>query len=95
MKWTVILTREDEPNPEDTYAAQCLELPGAISCGDGILHTIEMIKEAIEGWLEMAVKYNDPIPIEGTHIFNLSDLEEKPDYVVLVDVPIPQSMVAA
>ena len=88
MKWTVILTREDEPNPENTYAAQCLELPGAISCGEGIQHTIEMIKECISLHLEGLIEDGESIPTQET-VFDVSQLDEPPDYIVIVDVPIP------
>ena len=91
MKWTVILTKDNE---SDYYTAECLELPGAISEGDGVDGAIEMIQEAIELWLEVAVKYNDPIPTERVKVFKLADLEELPDYVVTLEIPIPQAIAA-
>lgn len=50
MKYTVIL----HPDPEDGgYWIECPELPGAASQGDSVDEALEMIKDSIEGHLQV------------------------------------------
>jgi predicted RNase H-like HicB family nuclease len=46
----------------DGYWADCPSLPGCHSQGDTWEETVKNIKEAIELWVEDALKHGDPIP---------------------------------
>ena len=54
--------------PGDTnYSAYVPDLPGCISTGKTVEETIQNIKEAVEGHLEMMKQDGDPIPTPTTH----------------------------
>ena len=46
----------------DYYFARVLELEGCCSDGKTEQEALENLKESMEGWLEVAIKHNDPIP---------------------------------
>ena len=49
MKFKVIL----EPEPEGGYTVICPDVKGAVSYGETVEEALEMIKDAIEGILEV------------------------------------------
>jgi antitoxin HicB len=53
---------ELQPEPECGYTISVPSLPGCLSYGDTFEKAIEMIKDAIEGWLAIAIKEGIPIP---------------------------------
>lgn len=48
--------------PEGGWVVQVRELPGCVSQGDTAEEALEMIQDAIEGWLAVAIDMGDPIP---------------------------------
>ena len=55
---------EFEVAEEGGYVVSVPELPGCLSEGDTFEHALEMIQDAMEGWLHVAAKHGDPIPKE-------------------------------
>jgi antitoxin HicB len=53
---------EMQSEPEGGYTIAVPSLPGCISYGNNFEEAIEMIKDAITGWLEVARKEGIPIP---------------------------------
>ena len=47
---------------EGGYVARVKELPGCMTQAESWDELDEMIREAKEGWLEVALEYNHPIP---------------------------------
>lgn len=58
LPYTLQLTREDE----STWFARVLELPGCITEGDSAEEAIEMIFDAMESWIAVALEDGRPIP---------------------------------
>jgi predicted RNase H-like HicB family nuclease len=56
--YRIILTQE----PEGGYTASVPSLPGCITYGDNVNHAIDMVKEAIEGYLAVLKEQGDEIP---------------------------------
>ena len=53
---------ELQPEPEGGYTISVPSLPGCISYGKTFEEAIEMIKDAMEGWLAVAREEVVPIP---------------------------------
>ena len=53
---------ELQPEPEGGYTVTVPSLPGCISYGETFENAMEMIKDAIEGWLSVAREEDIPIP---------------------------------
>jgi len=53
---------ELQPEPEGGYTISVPSLPGCISFGGTFEEAMEMIKDAMEGWLVVAREENVPIP---------------------------------
>jgi len=53
---------ELQPEPEGGYTVTVPALPGCISCGETFEKAMEMIKDAMEGWLAVAREEGIPIP---------------------------------
>jgi antitoxin HicB len=53
---------ELQPEPEGGYTITVPSLPGCISYGKTFEKAIEMIKDAIDGWLTVAREEGVPIP---------------------------------
>ena len=60
LTYRVLLRKE----PEGGYTAIVPLLPGCISYGDTIEEAIEMVKEAIEGYLETLKAHGEEVPTE-------------------------------
>jgi len=57
MKFKVIVWEDEE---DGGYVVECPALPGCISQGDTIEEALENIKDAIQGWLEVATERGEP-----------------------------------
>ena len=53
---------ELQPEPEGGYTVTVPSLPGCITYGETFENAMEMIKDAIEGWLSVAREEDIPIP---------------------------------
>ena len=53
---------ELHPEPEGGYTITVPSLPGCISYGETFEKAMEMIKDAMEGWLAVAREEGIPIP---------------------------------
>lgn len=73
MLFPIAIERGDE---QHAYGVAVPDLPGCYSAGDTFEEAMINAKGAIEGWLEVAVEYGDPIP-EATSIEHHMD---NPDY---------------
>ncbi len=59
---------ELQPEPEGGYTITVPSLPGCISYGETFEEAMEMIKDALEGWLAVARKEGIPIPDEFAEV---------------------------
>ena len=53
---------ELQPEPEGGYTVTVPALPGCISYGETFEKAMEMIKDAMEGWLDVAREQGIPLP---------------------------------
>lgn len=53
---------EFQPEPEGGYTVSVPALPGCISYGETFEKAMEMIKDAMDGWLAVAREEDIPIP---------------------------------
>ena len=53
---------ELQPEPEGGYTITVPSLPGCISYGETFEKAMEMVKDAMEGWLAVATEEGVPIP---------------------------------
>ncbi|MCO5202735.1 MAG: type II toxin-antitoxin system HicB family antitoxin [Chloroflexi bacterium] len=44
------------------YLAEAPELPGCVTAGATVDEALEMLRDAMEGWIECALAAGDPIP---------------------------------
>ena len=51
-----------EPAEEGGYTAYASSLPGCVSEGDTYQEALDNMREAIQGWLEVALEFGDEIP---------------------------------
>jgi len=56
--YRIVLRKE----PEGTYTAFVPSLPGCITYGDSVEHALEMIKEAIEGYVAVLKEEGETVP---------------------------------
>jgi len=59
MKYLVKIYWSDE---DEAYVAEVPALEGCVSHGDSYEEAAKNIQESVDLWLEVARKYNDPIP---------------------------------
>ena len=62
LPYTTSMVYDDSPGGPPAWVVWIEELDGCISQGDSPDEAMEMIREAMEGWLEVAVAYGDDIP---------------------------------
>lgn len=74
LRYTAIF----EPAEEGGYVVSIPALPGCITEGDTLEEAMEMIKDAISGYIASLKKHGEPIP-----------LESGPSLVSVIDVPVP------
>lgn len=61
LPYTIEVIRDnDEENPG--WAARVVELPGCITQGDTFEELGEMVKDAMRGWIEIALEDGIPVP---------------------------------
>ena len=65
LPYTICLYFDDEVEP--VWMAYVEELEGCMSHGDTPEEATQMIREAMEGWLQVAVAYGDEIPPPKDH----------------------------
>ena len=73
FKYTAIF----EPAEEGGYVVYVPALPGCVTEGDTLEKSMEMVKDAIIGYIASLKKHNEPIPEENG-----------PSLVSVIDVPI-------
>ena len=74
LKYTVIF----EPAKEGGYIVSVPALPGCITEGDTFEQALEMVKDAIAGYLASLKKHGEEIPVENA-----------PSVMSTVDIPYP------
>lgn len=77
LKYTVIF----EPAEEGGYVVSVPALPGCITEGDTLEEAMEMVKDAISGYIASLRKHNEPIPEESG-----------PSLMSVIDVPISANL---
>ena len=58
-KYEIVIYWSDE---DELYIAEVSELSGCMAHGNTYEEALQSIKEAMELWLEVADKYEDPVP---------------------------------
>lgn len=58
LPYTIILKKY----PDGGYFAEVKELPGCMTEADSKNETLEMVEDAMRGWLELALEDHTPIP---------------------------------
>ncbi len=51
-----------EPAEEGGYVVWCPALKGCVSQGESVEEALDMIKDAIQGYIESLRKHGDPVP---------------------------------
>lgn len=64
--FTIRFERADEGG----YTVTVPELPGCVTEGDTFAQALEMVKDAMAGWLQVAAQCGDPIPKAFEDIVN-------------------------
>ena len=54
----IVLRKE----PEGVYTAFVPSLPGCLTWGNSVEHALEMVKEAIEGYIAVLKEEGEPVP---------------------------------
>ena len=67
---------EFEVAAEGGYMVTIPELPGCVSEGTTFEEALEMIQDAMEGWLLVAAEHGDPIPSKFKSMHNRQHLGE-------------------
>lgn len=60
-RYSVVLVPDQE---DGGYVVEVPALPGLVTFGMTVDEAIAMVREAIEGWIEVQVETGRPIPIE-------------------------------
>lgn len=74
LRYTAIF----EPAEEGGYVVSVPALPGCFTEGDTLEEAMEMVKDAISGYIASLEKHGEPIP-----------LESGPSLVSVIDIPFP------
>ena len=61
LHYPILLTQLSDEDGGGWFV-QIPALPGCMSDGETQLEALEMIEDAKRGWIESALKHNDPIP---------------------------------
>ena len=51
-----------EPAEEGGYVVSCPQLPGCVTQGENMQEALDMIKDAIQGYIASLQKHGEPIP---------------------------------
>ncbi len=65
LNYRVILS----PEPEGGYTVTVPSIRGCITFGETVEEALEMVKDAIEGCLEVLVEAGEPIPQDDSNTF--------------------------
>lgn len=76
LKYTVIF----EPAEEGGYVVSVPALPGCVTEGDTLEEAMEMVKDAISGYITSLKKHGESIPMESD-----------PSLMSVIDIPVPAS----
>ncbi len=68
LNYRVILS----PEPEGGYTVTVPSIRGCITFGETVEEALEMVKDAIEGCLEVLVEAGEPIPQDDSNTFEYS-----------------------
>jgi antitoxin HicB len=88
--YTVVLKKE----PTGGYSVSVPALPGCFTDGDTVAHALEMIRDAIEGYLEVMAEDGEPAPRDKMG-FYLSLNGHKAAIIRQVTVPVPEAVSVA
>lgn len=76
-----------EPDEPSGYHGYVPALPGCHTCGDTVEETKENLKDALVGYLEVALEHGDPIPQNEIFEFTQPVLVEKLKTKLRVKIP--------
>ena len=51
-----------QPAEEGGYIVSCPALPGCVTQGETVEEALEMVRDAIEGYIESLRKHGEPVP---------------------------------
>ena len=51
-----------EPAEEGGYVVSCPQLPGCVTQGETVQESLDMIRDAIQGYIASLQKHGEPIP---------------------------------
>ncbi|WP_260851368.1 type II toxin-antitoxin system HicB family antitoxin [Halomonas sp. C22] len=86
--FTQYQTRLEKRFEGHAYGIIVPDLPGCHSAGDSFEEALANAKEAIDGWLEVAVEYGDPLP-EATSIEHHMDSPDLTGWIwAVVDIDV-------
>jgi predicted RNase H-like HicB family nuclease len=51
-----------QPADEGGYIVSCPALPGCVTQGETVEEALEMVRDAIEGYIESLRKHGEPVP---------------------------------
>lgn len=62
-------------NDDDSWTVEILPLPGCVTWGETRAEALMMAEDAIHGWLVVALRFGDEIPvIDGSTLAYLQDI---------------------
>lgn len=76
LRYTVIF----EPADEGGYVVSVPALLGCHTQGETFEEAVEMVKDAISGYIASLKKHGEPVPVEN-----------RPSLMSVIDIPIPAS----
>ncbi|NCO66457.1 MAG: pilus assembly protein HicB [Candidatus Aquicultor secundus] len=93
------------PAEEGGYTVLVPDLPGCVTQGETVEEAFEMAKDAIAGWIEVALEYNEEVPGSSTleqiaghldeFLEGVVETKEERDRVILANVQLDLPEVAA
>lgn len=93
------------PAEEGGYTVLVPDLPGCVTQGETVEEAFEMAKDAITGWIEVALEYKEEIPGSSTLekiagrldeiLDGIVESKEERDRVILANVQLDLPEVAA
>ncbi len=93
------------PAEEGGYTVLVPDLPGCVTQGETVEEAFEMAKDAIAGWIEVALEYKEEVPGSSTLekvagrlddiLEGIVETKEERDRVILANVQLDLPEVAA
>jgi antitoxin HicB len=62
LPYKILLTADEDEDGHQGWVAEVLELPGVLSQGETIEEAAENVRDAMAGWLSVAIEDGKPIP---------------------------------